>query len=473
MASTSLETEIGHGNTGLVPWSAFSDVSELVPELAWPTSITTYSTMRTDAQIASLLLAFTLPIRRYGWCIDPNGARDEVVDHVANDLNLPIEGQEPKPTGRRRDRFSHDRHLFHALLMIVYGFQFFEQVYRFDDATHRFRLRKLAPRMPGTISEIEVARDGGLEYIRQHPSGQSGFTGRIHLLGLQSAQIPVDRLVAYVNDQEGGNWIGDSYLRPLFKHFVRKDRLLRVDAINAERNGAGVPLAYAPPNATKDQMTALANLARSYRVGESAGGALPNGADIRFKGVEGTLPNVLESLRYDDEAMADAFLAMFKQLGRTETGSRALGDTLHDFFAFAQEVVAKQYAEVTNEHVIEDLIDINYGIDEAAPLIKFETETDKRYAVADLAALVRAGALTPDPGLEAYLRTRGDLPELVEDEEAEETDDEQEEPTPIRPAARKRTTAKTSTQPKAAMTVGGRTLRRNPLSGGSWGFLGA
>lgn len=113
MATTgSLEKEIGHGNAGLIPWSAFSDA---VPELAWPQSVTTYSAMRTDAQIASLLLAFTLPIRRYGWYIDPNGARDQVVEDVANDLNLPIEGQDPKPTGRRRDRFTHDRHLFHAL----------------------------------------------------------------------------------------------------------------------------------------------------------------------------------------------------------------------------------------------------------------------------------------------------------------------------------------------------------------------
>ena len=31
---------------------------------------------------------------------------------------------------------------------------FFEQVYRYDDTARRFRLRKLAPRMPGTISEI-------------------------------------------------------------------------------------------------------------------------------------------------------------------------------------------------------------------------------------------------------------------------------------------------------------------------------
>jgi hypothetical protein len=96
MASTALENEIGHGNTGLVPWSAFSDVTETVPELAWPSSIATYSAMRTDAQIASLLLAFTLPIRRYGWYVAVNGARDEVVEHVANDLNLPIEGEDPQ-----------------------------------------------------------------------------------------------------------------------------------------------------------------------------------------------------------------------------------------------------------------------------------------------------------------------------------------------------------------------------------------
>jgi hypothetical protein len=75
-----------------------------------------------------------------------------------------------------------------------------------------------------------------------------------------------------------------------------------------------VPLAYAPPNATKDQITALSNLARSYRVGESAGGAFPNGAELRFRGVEGTLPDVLASIRHDDDQMAARCLAMFAKL---------------------------------------------------------------------------------------------------------------------------------------------------------------
>jgi hypothetical protein len=54
--------------------------------------------MRTDAQIASLLQAFTLPIRRYRWYIAPSGAGDEVLEDVANDFNSPIEGQDPKPS---------------------------------------------------------------------------------------------------------------------------------------------------------------------------------------------------------------------------------------------------------------------------------------------------------------------------------------------------------------------------------------
>src|SRR5947207_1543161 len=85
------------------------------------------------------------------------------------------------------------------------------------------------------------------------------------------------------------------------------------------------------------------------------------------------------------------------------------------------------------------------------------TETDKRYSVADLKALIDAGALTTDPELEAYIRAEGDLPEKPE---GEDTGDEV---VPLKPAARSRIKANAGTEPKAAMTVGVRTLRRNPL----------
>jgi hypothetical protein len=54
--ATALEKEIGHGNSGLMPWSAFSDVTEPVPEIRRPQSITTYSARRTDVQLLQLSL---------------------------------------------------------------------------------------------------------------------------------------------------------------------------------------------------------------------------------------------------------------------------------------------------------------------------------------------------------------------------------------------------------------------------------
>jgi hypothetical protein len=71
--------------------------------------------------------------------------------------------------------------------------------------------------------------------------------------------------------------------------------------------------------------------------------------------------------------------------------------------------VAKQYADTTSEHVIKDLSDINFSINESARLLKFSTHVDRRYSVAHLKLLIDGGALTPYPELEEYLGPEGDL----------------------------------------------------------------
>lgn len=415
-----IEKEIGHGGLSMAPWSAFFDTIEETPELQWPNSIAVYNRMRTDAQVVAVLLATTLPIRRYDWFIDPNGARDEVVEFVAKDFNLPIEGQEPEPQRRARGRFSHDHHLRHALLALSYGHFFFEQVYRIEN--ERVHIRKLAPRMPGTISEIGTARDGGLEYIKQHNYGYFGPGNGGGLLGSYNAlmsqpMIPVTRLVAYVNEQEGGNWYGRPVLRSGYKHWLIKDRLLRVDAMKHERNGMGVPIIEAAQNSSDLQMRALDALAQAYKAGEAAGGVLPYGAKLRLVGTEGSMPDTLGSIKYHDEQIAKNMLEMVMQLGTTETGSRALGETFQDKGARAQEAIAKQYCDTTNEHVVEDLVDLNWGENEPAPLLKYSTEGQKMLTIAELGVLAEKGILTPDAELEAYVRSEYDLPEKEEVEE--------------------------------------------------------
>lgn len=385
--------ERGKVSAGSAWWTSLDDTEE-TPELRWPLSVHVFDRMRrTDAQVQSVLRAVTLPVRRTTWRVDPNGARDEVVDQIASDLALPIVGVTEQPT-RSRVRFSWPEHLRMALLMLPFGHMFFEQVVRIDDRG-RVRLRKLGPRMPRTLTAVNVADDGGLVSIEQ-------------AVGAGKAVIPVDRLTAYVHDREGGNWLGSSLLRPAYKHWLLKDRLLRVQTQSIERNGMGVPV-YGGAPGEEDLSDGLA-MAKAMRAGDNSGAATPNGASLELKGVSGTLPDADPAIRYHDEQIARAVLAHFLNLG-TETGSWALGSTFADFFVLSLQALGEQIADVATQHIVEDLVDWNWGPDEPAPRIVFDEIGSQHEATAlALKALVDAGILFPDRILEESVRQMFRLP---------------------------------------------------------------
>jgi hypothetical protein len=379
--------------------------AEPTPELRWPLNIQVYDQMRRqDAQVISVLRAVTLPVRRTQWAIDQGAASEEVARFVAENLGLPLAGAEQQLVlGRARDRFSWKSHLRHALLMLPFGHMYFEQVYRISPDGRRAWLRKLAPRMPQTISEIKVATDGGLEWIRQNPID----------VRQEPPQIPVSRLVAYVNEQEGGNWRGQSLLRTAYKDWLLKDRLLRVDTATIERNGMGVPIYEGSEEQEGADKESGLELAKSIRAGESAGGYVPHGAKLTLQGVSGTLPKALDSIRYHDEQIAKSVLAHFMNLGQaTGTGSYALGESFLDFFVASLQAVAEEIADVTTQHVVEDLVDINFGADEPAPRIAFQEIGSRSQVTAQaIALLVNSGVLLREPALERYVRETYGIPD--------------------------------------------------------------
>lgn len=414
MAKTGPTTEQGHAGGFIPSWNSLAGGDSEIGALRWPQSVQTYHKMRTDSQIDALLRSVTLPIRRYHWELKPHDARPEIVDHVAADLGVSIQGQEDPP--RTRKRFSHDDHLRHSLLGLVYGHIFFEQVGTVDDDL-LWRLRKLAPRMPQSIIEIKVSDDGGLAYIKQN--------SKDNLWGGQ--KIDIDRLVAYVWEREGGNWVGRSMLRPLYSHYLIKDRLIRIDAVKNERYGVGIPTGHAPPGGDPDE---YAKLAQEIRAGENSGVGLPHGASIGVEGLRGTLPDTIGSIKYHDEQMARTFLAMFMQLGSTQTGSRALGDSFVDFFDLSLEAVANWYADITNQHVIEDIVDWNYGEDEVAPELVWTKDEAQELGINDMATLIDLGILVVDEEIEHWVRERYRMPprsEPSEDAPAQSDDEPLEE----------------------------------------------
>lgn len=380
-------------------WDALIDNVEQVPKLTWPNNLRIYREMSGDAQVQALYRGTTLPIRRYQWSIDPNGAPDGLVGELAEDLNLPIKGEAATTVGRRKARFSFPQHLKWALESILWGHYPFEQVGEIVNG--RWRLRKLAARPPRTVEMFKVAADGGLDLIKV-PSGENGRS---------TVDISIDRLVMYVWDMEPGHWTGMSMLRAVYKNWLLKDRLLRIDLIKHDRAGSGIPTATAPPGATQPQIDALDEMTRAMRVDEEGGGAVPHGTDLRLMGITGTVPDTWESIRGHNEEMARSWLSQVMQLGQTQTGSRSLGEVHVEALHESQDAIAGWFADTFNEHVIEDWVDWNYGPDTPAPQLVYEQPEDGSVAVADLSTMVKDGLIEVDEELETWLRTTYRMPE--------------------------------------------------------------
>lgn len=408
VAKNAPHTEIGAPNgsgssaaDGPLSWGGFIDDFEYVPEWTWPSSVNTAHTMRSDSQVDSLHLGTTSAIRDMRWSIDPNGAPASLVERFAEDVGLPIRGHEDEHIPITAYRFDFDNFLTDALLAPIYGHMYFETVGEINDAATEWRLRKLSPRHPRTIAEINTGRDGGLRYIKQNIAGVGAGLGGV------PAPIPVERLVAFIWRQEARSWVGRSMLRSMYREWLVKDRTIRVAAVNLERAG-GVPIIEGPEGASDVQLRELAQMARQFKVSEGGGGAIPFGSKLHLAGANA--PSAIELLRYCDEAMARVWALMLIQLGSTQTGSRALGGEFTSYAGRAQRSIAQWVANVFTRHVILDYVEYNDADARFAPRLHVEPARPDSASTDELVALIDAGALTVDPELEAWLRNERGLP---------------------------------------------------------------
>jgi hypothetical protein len=386
----------------------FVDEWEYVPELRWPNNVRLYDQMRTDSQLAGLLTAVMWGISQLRYVIDPNGADRSIAQEISEDLNIPILGEQDKPLGRMKNRFSHGKFILQAMLAAVYGHMYFEQVGEIVDG--KWRLRKLAPRMPQTIRQINVAPDGALVSICQwQPVGWNLYSNAPSNTPY-GPEIPVDNLVGFIFQQEGMSWSGRSMMRDCYRDWLIKDRDLRIETINHERAG-GVPYATGAQGMTTDEMTSLDQMMQNFRIGEASGMALPYGTSLNI--AKGMQSDIDRSLKRLDESMARRFLLQLVNLaqGGQHVGSYALGETFEDFFLVGQRHIAQWYCDTMTEHVIEDIVDWNYGEDVTqAPRLIWERTSEDALGVDDLALLVQRGVLIMDDDLENMVRYRYLLP---------------------------------------------------------------
>ncbi len=389
-----------------------TDPLEYNPDLQFPLSIPVYDAMRSqESHIGSVLQAVTLPIISARWRLVGDDVRPEVMELCRTELGLPLPGQ--SRVRRRREGIVWKNHVAEVAETLCWaGFIPFEQVYivsppRPDQKdiglSEVVHLRKLAPRLPRSIIGIQVARDGGLVGVEQtNPDPKKSD---------EPLLIPVERLVMYVHRKEGSDWSGRSMLRTAYKNWLIKDVLLRLDAQAAERNSMGVPKFTI---ADENQRASADEQGRNFRSGAESRLILPPEVGFELVGVTGSLIDLTPRIEYQDREMSRAALAMFLDLGH-EGGlgnGGALGDTFYtDVFLPSLQPLADYIGETATEHIIRDLVELNYGPDEPYPmLIPGDLKTNRDVSTEVIGALVSAKIITPDDALEDHFRERNGLP---------------------------------------------------------------
>jgi hypothetical protein len=383
MSATTAFQEMGYASPS--PFTAWTR-EERLPELREKLGIRKYYDMkRADGTVRGALRLLKTPVMGARWfvqsasdsTIDTNIAKF-VEDNLFKELNNPWY-----------------RVLEDVLLMCEYGYMPLEKVYDIN-SDGKMVLRKLAPRHPLDIQEWIYDVNGGPKGIIMDPTEANGWS---------EIAIPIEKLVVFVLEQEAGDMRGISILRSAYKHYYYKDTMYKIDAIQKERHGIGVPIIKMPLGYSEKDKSLAEDLGRNLRTNERAHITIPANWEVAFAKLEGQPVDCLTSIKHHDDRIMTNILAPFYD------DSSAQENAMQMFYK-ATRYIAFTIAETFNRYVIKQLVDFNYSRGQY-PILRArrigESE-DLRTLSFAIRNFVGAGIVTPDEKLEDFIRNESDLP---------------------------------------------------------------
>lgn len=333
------------------------DLGEYNPQLDALNGIRLYEKMRRqDSTVAALEAAVRLPILAAQWTIEPGADKNETGRALAKEIAAMVEdnllgGLERDTKGGKQTQ-SFESVIENALLCAPLGVSGSEDLWEIDKGKSAVRLSRIAPRLPATFYQFLVDDDG--ETLKTLI--QFGYRGaEVNLF-----PVPANKMTIFIFSREGANFYGRSMLRPAYQAWYFKSKLMVIDAIGAEKNRIAVPVINQGPNASPDDVSKSWQWAQNLAANERTGLSMPNGWEFKQVGIEGRAMPLIDAIRYYDEQIADAGLGGFLSLGKTASGSRALGDVKTDFFLLAENALARMIAEAITLTSIRRLVDFNY-----------------------------------------------------------------------------------------------------------------
>ena len=257
----------------------------------------------------------------------------------------------------------------------VYGFSLFEIVLKlrqgeqptpgessqFNDG--RLGVRKLAIRHPTTVDRWVFDDAGGIQGVVQRAAPR-----------WTPVTIPIEKLLLFRTLMRKGNPEGESLLKGSFSSWYRKKKLEAIEAIGIERNMAGFPLGYHPPewgiegSPQASMLTEFRKILTRMKVDEQAGLALPaifdeNGnrlLEVTLLATSGkTGSDVSPVIQRYSQYIAMSMLADVILLGHEKVGSFALASSKTNLFAAGLGALLDDIQSVLNRHLVPRLMRLN------------------------------------------------------------------------------------------------------------------
>ena len=338
---------------------------------------------RASSAVRSSLRLFKTPIVGAHWFIEPGSAkkRDQKAAEWLTDMF--------------DNGMTHtwEETLNEILLMCDYGCSIFEKV--FQERNGKLEWKKLAPRHPLDIQSWVWDKNGGPAGIRMWSDKDADGTF-----------IPIEKLIVFTMDIEGGDVRGTSLLRSAYQNWYYMTQLYKIDAIQKERHGIGVPVIRLPVGYNAGDKAAAENLGRNLRMNERAHVVLPPGWDLLFAKLEGQPVDAMKSIDQHELQIWNNVLAPFVSKGDMKDADQSL-------FMKSTRYVANGIAAAITKHGLKQLIDLNFVRQPSYPALRarrigeWEDLRTLSFAVRNL---VGAGVWIPDEPMDAHMRREFDMP---------------------------------------------------------------
>lgn len=372
-----------------------------------------YEKMANDPHIAEVQQAVKMPIIRADWEVERGADTplDREMEDFSNDMVF----------DRKSDPFR--GFLDPALDFLFEGFSWFEKIFivkRWGPQKKLFyQWKQVAWRHARTVFRWYFDPDDlNLDGLQQYAQ----FIGKKGEAHYRYQDIGVQYLLVFVHNKRGQNFGGRGGYRFMWSPWRKLSTFEKILAIFYDRTGAGVPVVHVPKGTSEERKDALAEALSQYRSGEKSYLILEEGEELAWhQGASKGQVDMIKGMQFERETIGKGVLAPFLNYGTTQTGSRALGDTMVDFFMAANQGIADHVAEDYNTHALHKLLALNFkvepgdmpklvakGID--ARDVKKQAEAVKTY--------IDAGVIDPagDAEMENRARKAVAMPELSEAE---------------------------------------------------------